>query len=284
MSRLYFESKDATAELKGWERAHLGGISDSAATGFLNLDVPVNAERISSLTRPGHYMSQYAENDHLAHAGWARAMETALRISSMAEIHALEWKGYEINGWHLMLNTALVAGSDAVRLATRTHAQSELHAWVDGPDRAWLADMIENAQDAGIFRRSVRYMDQPTGMRNADTEPEQVFSGWGGVIRLLRDSDAGPVVMHSSLSDSFPGRHLTGDSPADPWVDMTDADQWDLSVKSLRSGTWSRAYTGLQFRPDDWEHFRFGHCLTLFDLYADDYADRLDKAIEENGL
>lgn len=277
MTRLYFESRTGTAEVMGWERAWLGGIADDIAMSLLDLGNEMHADRIKSLIRPGHYMISWRSDGWLGN-GWRIAMETALRMLSTSTDHVLEWKGHGINGWHLLLNTALLAGGDAVKLAARLHAQSELHAWVDGPDRAWMADMIENAQDAGVFRRYVK------GKRyNAPNEEISVKSGWDQVISLLREDDTGPVVTHYSVTESFPGQHVT-DLDDRAWNRLTVDERWTESVDSLRSGRWSRTWSGLQLKPDDWEFFRIGHCLTVFDLLADDYADRLDKAIEEGGL
>src|SRR5690606_31251558 len=51
-------------------------------------------------------------------------------------------EGYDIDLGNVSLNTALDTGSDALRLLARLHGQCELHCWVDGPNRAWLADII----------------------------------------------------------------------------------------------------------------------------------------------
>ena len=34
----------------------------------------------------------------------------------------------------------------------------------------------------------------------------------------------------------------------------------------------------LELTPDGWAGYRFGHSLTIFDLYADDYRDRGEGA------
>jgi len=48
----------------------------------------------------------------------------------------------EIDPFCVALNTAIVSGSDPIVLAARLHGQSEIHTYVEGENRAWLADVI----------------------------------------------------------------------------------------------------------------------------------------------
>jgi len=182
----------------------------------------------------------------------------------------LQWRGRPVNGWHLMLNTAVAVGSDAIKLAVRLHSQSEIHAWIDGPDRAWVADIIESAVNAGVYRRSLR--GDPPG------DPARSLSGWEQVIPFLRADDRMPVVTHYSITEWFPNEAVAGVSN-DRWEQMSDEARWAHAMCSLRDGEWADRYSGLRIKPDDWDTFRFGHGLTAFDLYADDAPDRLDKIL-----
>jgi hypothetical protein len=39
---------------------------------------------------------------------------------------------------------------------------------------------------------------------------------------------------------------------------------------------------GLRLDPADWDSFWFGHGLSVFDLFAADYAERLDRAFADD--
>lgn len=68
----------------------------------------------------------------------------------------------------LAANTALVLGSDAVKMAARIHAQCEIHGYFEGKNRKWAADIVRKGRQAGIFRANM---------------------GWEEVIDLLEKGD-----------------------------------------------------------------------------------------------
>lgn len=49
----------------------------------------------------------------------------------------------------VIANTALRAGSDAVKVAVRIDGHCEDHAWIEGSDRAWLAGMSRLLAEPG---------------------------------------------------------------------------------------------------------------------------------------
>lgn len=285
MSRLYFHTPSGTAELLGSERAHLGGMCTDITLGVL--DLRNNSDRLVDLVndrefpRPGQY----------DYAGWSR-WRSSLEVSmSVGFREPLVWRGHAISSFSLALNTACVAGSDAVKLAARLHGQCELHAWVDGPNRAWLADVMQHGRDAGVFRDD---------------------AGWEEVITLLRSRDDEPAVTSYSVCSSFPNRTIAGwepppmpdewapdwaadDKGSDEWGEMTaDAreeyyyetacDQWGELPDDVR---WAQGMAGLrasrdglELRPDNWQAFRFRHNLSVFDLLAADRDVRLAAVFE----
>ena len=78
----------------------------------------------------------------------------------------------------LQLNSAIAVGGDAMKLAARLHGQCEIHCYVEGPNRAWLASLIEDAFAKHIFR---------TGQ------------GWEETCTMLRKSADSPVVCSFSV-------------------------------------------------------------------------------------
>lgn len=82
----------------------------------------------------------------------------------------------------LAANTALKLSGEPMQLFARLHAQCELNAWVAGKNRAWMAGVIEDGLELGLYR---------DGM------------GWEKVVDLLRKSKRGSVVTEYSVTDSF---------------------------------------------------------------------------------
>ncbi len=265
MSRVYFHSPSGDAELLGSERYHLSGLAKATAMGQVIQD----PERFRALLPPGHYLSQLRSNHPDAWAGWH---ETALKTGDVV----IEYEGQPIESFALLLNTALETGDEALRLAARIDGQCEIHGWVDGPNRKWLAGMMRAAVDAGVFRRGFLAGPGPGG--------ERVWSeqGWDEVIALLLARDDEPVVMSYSVCEGFPNPTAAGvvsmeDDPDEEFEDAREAfdllprsEQWAACMAELRTGV-----NGLEFKPDNWEEFRFVHRLSMLDLMTEDWEERL---------
>lgn len=257
MSTLYFHTRDeGTAELRGFEHAHLCQLVRKIAVGTVSLG---DGERLKALA----------------------SKEEAKRIRDPFDIVALDWYrtslavnagglftygGRNLDTFEVVLNTAMALGSDPVRLAARVYAQGDIHAWVDSPNRSWLADVIDEGLDTGVYRRSLN----------------GTSCGWENVTRLLSRSSGGPVVMSYSVSGAFPSERLTDyerdESDASPWDDLTDHQKWDVCMAKLRAS--GPGHTGLELHPANFKHVRFGHGLSLLDLLAEDYEDRIEAALE----
>lgn len=209
----------------------------------------------------------------------------------------LAWKGHRIKLFSLVLNTAVRVGSDPVKLAARLHGQCELHCWVDGKDRAWLAGIIARGLEDGVFRD----VSAVTGSRGG---PLVEKGTWESVMQLLISRDDEPVVTSYSVCESFlssvyydwePAAYIKPDYISDDdwremdteqcveygkqgaWDQVPDVEKWRIGMEWLKS-----QHDGLQITPDNWDSFSFGHELSALDLLAPDYQERLDTAFKEN--
>jgi hypothetical protein len=271
MSRVYFHSPSGDAELLGSERAHLSLLAKATAMGR----VASSPLRFRSLLPSDHYLTRLQSDQPEAWAGW---YETALKTHSAA----IEYRGQPIESFALLLNTALESGDDALVLAARIDGQCEIHGWVDGPNRGWLADKVQAAVDSGVFRRGFLVQGSPGG------KPVWSVQGWDGVIALLRSRDDEPVVMSYSVCDGFPNPVVAGvaraieddldgecEGEGEAFYESPRSEQWAACMAELRTGV-----NGLEFRPDNWEEFRFVHRLSMLDLMADDWEERVREAAE----
>jgi hypothetical protein len=101
----------------------------------------------------------------------AQSLITALRVGESR----LRFGDREVGAWILGLNSLIAYGSDPVILAARLHGQCEIHCYVEGPNRAWLAEIIDRGRACGIYREG-----------DAETS-------WESVAALLRSRDDEPA-------------------------------------------------------------------------------------------
>ncbi|MER6813572.1 hypothetical protein ABT299_30250 [Spirillospora sp. NPDC000708] len=107
-----------------------------------------------------------------------------------------------------------------------------------GPNRAWLADVIEQGLADGVLRRAVRYQPHPDTPRKEWPSREM---GWDEATALLRARDDEPTVVSSSFCDRFPNEDIADwTSPAD--VDLTP--DWATDAP----GEWAELGRGRQRR------------------------------------
>lgn len=266
MSRVYFHSPTRDAELRGSERAWMCGLVEDLALGVLRLDDATRFDRLLSLVAPNHYVAKHADRQ-----GPGMPMATAYRLAFFHDdtwtTPLMQHRGRRIDTFSLTLNTAMLLGNEQVRLAARLHGQCELHAWVDGPNRAWLADVMQAGVDSGIYRRRLPYhgLNGPELGRWSE-------QGWDDVIALLRERDDEPVVTSFSVTDQFPNEGPDGQY-GDDWYALGAAEQWRIGMEWLR-----QAPGNLELGPGQ-EGYRFEHNLTILDLFASDWEERLDRAL-----
>lgn len=230
MSAIYFHSPSGQAAVRGSERAWFGSLINKIGIGLLELDW--NAELIMSAL-PNRDLTMF---DRMAHANMIR---TSIAVGD--ESFAIGVDRYE--AFAMLLNSAMAYGNDALKFAARIHGSCEIHAWVDGPNRDFLADVIEFSP-ATVIRPN---------------------AGWESVIELLRARDDEPVVTSYSVCDSFPNPYVLDvemtDEQYDAWHDIPTAEKWEQGM------TWLRAQNGgLEMHPDRWDDHRFLHGIDSLQL------------------
>lgn len=245
MSRIYFHSDYRTAELRGSERAHMGILCSRlliASLGSL-YDSRENPSWIRRFLPPDYY----GFNEEFSR--FESTLETWIRVSDGDFIV----EGKKVSVFSTGLNTAYKMGNDAIKLCARLHGQCEIHCYVEGQNRAWLANMMEVGRQQNIFRAN---------------------QGWEGVIELLRATDSRPIVTSYSVCESFPNADVVvdgglwtvpddedGEENWDAWYDMPTEEQWRLGLQALRESK-----GGLELKPDNWNNFYFSSGITGFDL------------------
>jgi hypothetical protein len=250
MSRIYFHSISSETEVLGMERAYCGCMISDIGLSILNLKT--SYDLIIPLLHPDHYIQDTVKkNSGGVKENVIHQIETAIRISFSDE-KFLVLDNKPINPWHLMLNTVLSIGSDTLRFMARLHAQCEIHSYVRGKNRNWLAGIIERGREEDILRDDV---------------------GWEDTVKMLRSNNKETVVLSYSVCDSFPnGSVADWEPPIDPEYDEPDWDVWhNLSNKKkwnlgLR-GLLKKGHSLLEWKPDNWANVRFGEDgMTVFQL------------------
>jgi hypothetical protein len=269
MSTVDFVSEHGIAHLHGSEGHYLASLPARITLGLLDLGALRARETYAGILAPDSPLRG------LNGAAFGMFFATTWSTGGIGE-SAFEWRGHPLDSLQISLNTALALGGDPIRFAC--HFSFAGYPWVDGPDRAWLADIIDKGVRAGVFRG-----------------PNQ---GWDAVTELLRSRDDGPVVIGDSTgSREFPTPYLGGwfppelgndyrrlteaqqevwDERADAWYEVDPAERFRIAMGALRA----HPDQGLQMRPETWTELFFGNGLTAFDLLAADRDERLDRAFK----
>ncbi|MEU5476756.1 hypothetical protein [Streptomyces mirabilis] len=262
MSYIRFQDRDGAAQLRGSERPWLYQFAHDTAAGVLLGQRASGAKAVR--------LRELLPMDHALQFVPAPGREDTLRwqhdyVRSLNPVLAdtvAVYREHEIGMYPILLNTALVLGSDIVKLAARLFGQCESNCWVDGPHRAWLADIIDEALTGGAYRRD---------------------HGWEDVQALLQQRDDQPVVV--SYAESFPqpwadwGRDLIGeDADASDvqayWETLPVDDRWKAGMRRLTDSD-----ARLELVPA-WTRFRFQPGLSFLDLLADDRDARLERVFD----
>jgi hypothetical protein len=169
--------------------------------------------------------------------------------------------GTQANVFETTLNTAVVMGSDHIRLLAKLHGQCEIHAYVEGPNRAWLADIIEQ----GIKDKVLRVWEK------------DFYGGWPAVVELLRSRDDEPVVTSYSVTEQFPNRFVASEHGSwdatldnDRWYDLSDAEQWQFAMDGLRKQNES---AHLEIKPETFAQQGYGNGMSGFDIVSMLYSE-----------
>ncbi|WP_329020531.1 hypothetical protein [Streptomyces sp. NBC_01601] len=262
MSSIRFQDPHGSATLPGHERPWLFGLIHDQAQRVLT--GPAGAEErmhtLYDLLPANHELREVPLGRGISPGRWLAVYARALQ--DIFDDPIVEYRGHTMRPLTLALNTAMEAGPDPLRLAARLMGQCEINCWVDGPNRGWLADVVDSGLGAGHFRRAC---------------------GWEDLQYFLRKRDDHPVVV--SYSENFPAywtapiasadEFLDGEDAEQAWEAMTTREQWDHALRALRG----RTTEGLEITPD-WAGYRFGATLSLGDLLAQDRVHRLDQAFQ----
>lgn len=321
MSRVYFHSPSGTAELAGAERAWLNHLACGPAESAWDLDGTYGFERACQILAMVPEVADGKYGANFLHTYLREAQEQDRRNKSLFEgrrpgtplpgstnyepikrlvsslktslrvqgVDMLVCGGVRLNSRNVDLNTALVAGSDPIALAAKIHGWCESHAWVEGPDRAWLAGVIEHGIETALYRRGMGW-EQP---REYDSGP--------GVIPLLRSRDDEPVVMSYSVCDGFPDESVGSWMPPWPdgvprdwnkltveqqeqrsarqqqWYELTAEQQWEISMDGLRGD-----YPWARLSADTLREVTFHLPVTAYDLISADREDRLRAVLGDH--
>lgn len=141
------------------------------------------------------------------------------------------------------LNTVVTAFGAATALAVRLYAQAGVNAWIDGPDRDWLAAVIEWGRDAAY---PPQVANGYTGSLPLFADRPSVngkYDGWPAVVKYLRADDRHAVVLTYSVTGGFPSQLWAGREGDDRgefrqwWKTATPEQRWDASERGLREDT-----------------------------------------------
>jgi hypothetical protein len=172
------------------------------------------------------------------------------------------FEGREIAAWALSLNTVLSRGTDAMAFVAKVAATHELHCVIEGTDRAWAAEMVNQAVAEGILRN----------MQPGTTIP---LTCWAELRKLLLEDDSQPVVLSSSMGDDFPQLpdswepDRSEEKREESWGDLLVEEQFALGLAELLTepptGDWNPP-----LGPESLRGTRFRHELDYFDLIDND--------------
>lgn len=257
MSAVYFTSPTDESRLRGSERAYMGNMGSDALLAALDITDTHEYESWEEETRKGVCAMLRAREEFSfspPRTYTTKQVHTTLKVAWHDECFVMP-NGTEVGVWRAGLNTLLATGNDTVQLLARLHGQCELHCYVEGTYRFWLADIMERGRASALYR------------------PDQ---GWESVMEHLRESDDEPVVCSYSVCDGFPSQDLALESgmwepeldedgefvDEDAWYNEVKPEEaWDMCMAGLRKRSGSH---WLELTPDrwDWPEFHFGDPIT----------------------
>lgn len=196
MSRIYFHSLDKESEVYGSERAYMGHLCTDLAYSVSELD--------SFFFEKSPMLKVLEESNNRKYSKEDAKMAFNLFNSMFFNIN---WKVNDrnVNSFAVVLNTAMALGGDAIKLYARLHGQCEIHAYVEGEYRSWLADIIDKGVESKILRVF------PEDGEKEYLQNQKRFIGWNQVSKHLRENNVNPVVTSYSVCESFPNYQFTFD-------------------------------------------------------------------------
>jgi hypothetical protein len=250
MSRIYFHSPSDTEEIYGRERAWMGCFLEDLARG-LTVSRFNCTDLARFLPKDAWPLNELNEANGSA-VRFAGALELWMRGGAPSESWVVGGQRYDC--WQMTLNTCMAVGNDATKLCARLHGQCEIHAYVEGPNRAWLAGVVREGIRCGL-------------MRDGGNEKER--GQWSRLADWLEQRKDEPVVTSYSVCEGFPNPGVAGNVDEDGWHATPPQSRWDTAMARLREND-----GGLEIKPEDWAEYRFGHCKDAFWLWERARLDR----------
>ncbi len=248
MSRIYFHSPHGHREIYGTERAWMGGLTLNVATGILATSFCTD---LACVLPPGAYPLSSLEPQFGSGPRFQSSL--ALWMGGYGNHWLVDGKPYDC--FEMNLNTCLAVGSDPLKLCARLHGQCEIHAYVEGCDRSWLAAIIRRGVTSGVLRDGIGKHDR---------------GQWTNLAEWLESDGDVPVVTSYSVCAQFPNQGVARDGGWEPkdeaddgeseWYALSSEERWDICMTALRA-------SGPRLRPEGWEAYRFGHNKDAFWLW-----------------
>lgn len=264
MSSINFTTRDGQAAVRGTERAYGAALAARLTAAVLELDARHTQERNRRIL-PEIFFQQAAFNAQTdlnsgsltdAFTHWA-PLSAMMYEEGLADMRIGE-QTQRVDA--VVINTGVVAGSDPIALLTRLHGYAEEGIIVDGPDRAWLAAIIDVGLQTHILR------DEP---------------GWTSAAQLLRADDRSPVVITTSsgaslswLQGSALGIYTANQTDQERWAAdealeaMSQPERWDRTIGAMIQTRNSEGHWWLTLSPQTFHEPSHCELLTAFDAVA----------------
>lgn len=258
MSCITFTAETWSVDIRGTERAYAG---------LLTTDLLLTA---LGMQGPFSWHPEYVVNPPREDAPGADSiLRTKVTIGTQMVVDPGDDENEPVHApsFELAINTALVMGSDPIRLLARMHATCELHGYMFPHDRAFIADIIEEGVESGILRQYMSYY----------TYEGATPSGWLALAEHLRQPDLSPVVMSYSVCDSFPNYSIWSEGGNEggyeEYAALSEGRQWSECFVAL---TKLRPWARLEEKSFCDTHIEPG--TTAFDLVRNHHARSPDPA------
>lgn len=234
MSYISFTSKSDEKLIRGSERAHMGVLISDLFVASLRDD------QIERAVPKGTYLDDIEPHS----MQWFNSFGLWIRHSG----HLLH-KGVKLDGFTIGLNTAMALGGDPLKLFARLHGQCEIHAWLEGGDREWLAGIIQEGMQSGLYRAN---------------------QGWPELVEWLLLSNIEEVVTSYSVTYGFPDKNVAdwdvpigvdGEPEEDAWYELPQEEQWERAISGLR-----QSYSELRIQPATFGDYYFDHGVNAFQI------------------